>query len=274
MYIPNDTDAVKNFYEVHLRKTKTFEDPLRVYQLDALANSLSGFGITVLINTSTGADIDTANSLYECSAASGNIAIDLADIDAPLTGNEVLGDILIFKVTNTNVGVGDYTVTITDDNSLATILDTVNDVIVFKYSTKWEFYFMAHDGNTANQEDYFTEVGILDEGPMINTEKGDSRMTSKGYELYAKKISFEANDLQVNEANSDYYRSVVESGNVDIMFYNPDDTDHSTFLLDFPLESFLNIKGNSWNTIPFSGSKEVAKSSVSNYIKLFKDNTV
>ena len=269
MYIPNDTDAVKNFYEVHLRKTKTFEDPLRVYQLDALANNLSGFGITALINTSTGADVDTNNSVYECNAITANVVIDLA---SETIAGEVLGDILIFTVTNP-----DNDTRITDENSLLTILDVVGDIAVFKYNTvgtKWEFYFKSASGTSASQEDYFTEVGILDEGPMINTEKGDGRMTSKGYELYAKKISFEANDLQVNEANSDYYRSVVESGNVDIMFYNPDDTDHSTFLLDFPLESFLNIKGNSWNTIPFSGSKEVAKSSVSNYIKLFKDNTV
>ena len=49
-YIPNDTDAVKNFYEVHLRKTKTFEDVDRVYQLNALANDLGVFGVTTLIN--------------------------------------------------------------------------------------------------------------------------------------------------------------------------------------------------------------------------------
>ena len=268
-YIPNDTDAVKNFYEVYLRKTKTFEDVDRIYQLKALANDLSDFGITALINTSTGADFDTVNSLYACDATTGAVAIKLADIDAPLTGNEVAGDILIFRADNV-----DNAVTITDDNALATVMNTVNDIIVFKYTTKWIYWFMAVDGDTANQEDYFTEVGILDEGPMITTEKGDSKMTSKGYELYAKKINFESNDLQVNEANSDFYRSLTASGDVDIMFYNPEDTDHSTFLLNFPLENYLSIKGNSWNTIPFSGSKEMDKTNISNFLKLFKDATV
>lgn len=263
-YISNDTDAVKNFYEVHLRKTKTFEDVDTANQLRCLADNMGGFGITVLINTSDGADVDTNNSLYECNATAGAVAIDLA----LATANKTTGDILIFKAINVANAI-----TITDENALATVMNTVNDVIVFKYSTKWEFYFMAVDGDTGNQEDYFTEVGVLDEGPSITTEQGDSKMTSKGYEISAKKISFEANDLQVNEANSDYYRSVVLAGNVDIMFYNPEDVDHSSFLLDFPLEAFLNIKGNSWNTIPFSGSKEISKENISTHLKLFKDTS-
>lgn len=260
-----DTDAVKNYFEVHLRSTKTFEDPQTTNQLRALANDLGGFGITILINTSTGADVDTNNSLYECDATSGAVSIDLA---AEIIAGEVAGDILIFKATN----VG-FTVTITDENALATVLSHVNDVIVCKYSTKWEYWFMAHDGDTANQEDYFTEIGVLDEGPEIITEKGDTKTTSKGNELFSKKINFSTNDLQVNEANSDFYRSIVAAGNVDIMFYEPNYPNHSKFLLNFPLENYLNIKGNTWNTIPLSGSKEMANTDMSTYLKLFKDTS-
>ena len=279
MYIPNDTDAVKNFYEVHLRKTKTFEDPTRVYQLMALANDIGGFTETVIVgdaSPSQGDEVDTNNSVYECSGNAAACNIDLADIPAPaggFSGDEVEDDILIFKATDVTTG----NIVITDETPVITTLNTANDVVVYKYdfaSSKWVYWCMAIDGDTANQEDYFTEVGILDEGPSIITEKGDSRMTSKGYELYAKKISFESNDLQVNEANSDFYRSVVATGNVDIMFYNPEDTDHSSFLLNFPLDSFLSIKGNSWNTIPFSGSREMDKANIGNFLKLFKDTTV
>ena len=70
MYTYDDESADINFYEVHMRSTKTFEDPNRVYQLMALANDLSGFTETVLINTSDGSDVDTANSLYACDATS------------------------------------------------------------------------------------------------------------------------------------------------------------------------------------------------------------
>lgn len=276
VYGYTDTDAEKNYYEVHIRATKTYEDPDYANLLHALANDLAYFGeVTAIVGDGTADQGDEAiavNKVYELDGTTATCTLDLATA----VNGTANGQILVFKAINL-----DNSVRVTDEaGSPAThIFVDVNDIIVYYWdyaSDDWIFAFQSASGDTstfATYSPYFTEIGVLEEGPMVMTEQADTKVTNKGDTLSTKNVKFEANDLQVNEANNDFYNALVAAGNVDLLYYNPNNLDHSVAVLNFSLDKYLAIKGNTWNTIPLIGTKETTNANIGSYLKLFEDLT-
>lgn len=257
-YAWNKSEVGMEFYEVHMRAKQTQqEDPVNAYQVRALANDLGFFSEVFLDNTSVDADVDTNNAVYYCDATAGNIALDLA---SESIADESAGDVIVFQRTDS----GANTVNIDDENALTTSL-AVGETAVFKYSTKLEFWLKTVNSTQMNA---YTRLGILDEGPAIMTEQGDTRMTAVGYNIFTKNAKFECNDLNVSEESTDFYRSLVTNGNVDIMFYCKENPEKSVFMFDFDLEHYVNVTGNNWNVIPLSGIRETSTANVGNHIQL------
>jgi hypothetical protein len=260
-YSATKNNISKNIYNVLIRSAN--DNPLTSMNeltLRALANDIGYFGTPIILNNdSIGADVETKNALYYLDATAGNVVIDISE---HAISNPLLGDVLLFQRTDVSAN----TCTVIDEN-LVEISLAVGESAIFIRTIK--FQFLKKTVSSIQSETY-TKIGVLEEAPAIYTEKGDSKATEYGTEIFTKLIKFECNDLQVNKANSDYYKALIALGNVDVLFYNEAEPEKSVKLLNFPLEDNLKITGNNWNILPLTGTKEVTNETVNNSIILLQ----
>jgi len=113
----------------------------------------------------------------------------------------------------------------------------------------------------------WARVGRTESSPKITGEDGEEiKLNNCDDHLISENLTIEFNIVEFTAANYTAMRDALSYGNIDILFWDPDNLTESVVAYDINLRAKPQIEGNALNKIVCMGKKEV--SNIDNHFKM------